>query len=198
MGVRPLKEVTKEESAQYLLQNGILENRILEANPCKYNKLIFSKKYDTTHYQNTNWYIQNHTQPMQTICYINETKTPVFAFFNCIAETKNINQFTWNKYGELESFPPKDYVSTKWVDTLFTFDEIANTIHIFGTEHIAELNSDDKKYTVLVFYSLFTRKQTNNLIKETKAYLEKYMTSDYGVYYINFDNFLNSVNISNK
>lgn len=190
MGVKPFKSVTEVEAITYLKTHNVFDTVILQANARKYIKLINDKKNDTIIYKNPNWWIQNHIQPIQTICFDNRKNKCLFSYFNCIAETRNLTQFTWNKFNELETFPPREYTSTKWTDSLFTFDDITNTIHHFGTEHAANINTKNYDYTVFIFYSLSVRKQADNLIRETNIYLNKFVPNRYILYYINFDEVL--------
>lgn len=190
MGVRPFKSVNKQELSYYLKKQQISDSIILEVNASKYLQLLKDKRYDTIYYKNPGWWIQNHVQPIQTMCFDNHTQSSLFAFFNCIAETKNINQFTWNKSNELETFPPKEYTSPKWIDSLFTLKDIAHTIHYFGTDSMANIDMHKQDYTVIVIYSLSVKMQANNLINETKIYLDKFIPNRYSLYFVNCDEFL--------
>jgi hypothetical protein len=187
VGIKPVKQLSSLEIETFFYKENIQQQQIIEANPSKYEKLILDKENDTLYYKNTRWYIQNHIQPIQTICFDNESKKPVFAFFNCIAESKHLTKFTWNKNGELNTFPPKEYDSYKWTDTLFHFHEILETIHVINTDTVANLKNN-KDFTILVFFSLFFEKQSINLIKETREYIEKFIPGRYEVFFINFDN----------
>ncbi|MGY6563054.1 MAG: hypothetical protein ACXITV_13205 [Luteibaculaceae bacterium] len=190
MGVKPFRQVGIEDMRAFLNNNSILDSLILEADPKKYNELVDSKQFDTLHYKNTKWYTLNHIQPMQAICFNNKDEKPLFSYFNCVAETRRINQFTWNKFDELETFPPKEYTSYKWTDTLFKFQEIINTFHNLETNKEAEIKKSDKDFTVLIFYTFCTERQSKNLIRETTDYLERFIPDRYDLYFINFDNAL--------
>lgn len=188
-GVKPFKPVVEQQLISYLSKQGIKQEHIYEVDSVRFNELLTKKKDDTLVYTKPNWWIQNHIQPIQTVCFDNATKKPLYAYFNCIAESKGLTQFTWNKFQELESFPPKEYTSYRWIDTLFTLDELTNTFVDFKGNSIV-LNNNEKKYTVFIYYSLFVEKQANNLIRETLTHLNTFIPNDYNVYFINFDNAL--------
>jgi hypothetical protein len=191
MGVKEFREVETIDIKNYLENKQKLFNvPLLELDPIGYSKLIAKKLADTAAYQFAGWYVQNHIQPLQTICYEKNSKTSLFSFFNCIAETKNINQLTWNKYHELDTFPPKEYISYKWNDSLFSLNEIVRNIRNLDDQSTFSITVTNKEYIVLIFYSLAFEMQANNLIRETQLYLKKFMPNNYDIYYINCDNFL--------
>jgi hypothetical protein len=191
MGVKPFRQVEAKELKYYLEKEHQLINiALLELDPSGYSKLIAQKQADTSVYHYAGWYVQNHIQPLQTICYDTTSKRSLFAFFNCIAETRHINQLTWNKYHELDTFPPKEYGSDKWNDSLFSLNEISQNIRNAEDKSPIEINAHKKEFTVLVFYSLAFEKQANNLIRETQHYLNRFIPGRYAVYYVNCDNFL--------
>lgn len=189
MGVEPFRTVSDNEAKHFLMKQGVHDTLCYEACADAYIGLLKRKRYDTLIYQYPDWWLQNHVQPIQTMCFDNRTKKPVFAFFNCIAETRGLARFTWNKNHELDVFPPQEYTSYKWIDTLITFEELTLTLQTFAHEPLV-LNTAEKPYTVLVFYALCVEKQAVNLIRETQTYLDTYLPNQCKVYYVNFDNTL--------
>lgn len=186
MGVKAVKEVKVAEARAFLANFGVTDTVCYEAAPEAYASLMKSKAADSLIYTNAAQVVQNHIQPLQTICFDNRTGKAVFAYFNCIAQT-NGTQLTWNKQGELTSFPPSAYTQLSYADTLITLQHIQPTIAAFGRKEVT-WQAADKPYTVLVFYSLFMEKQAVNLIRETQTYLQTYLPNQCNVYYINFDN----------
>ena len=144
---------------------------------------------DTLNYKFASWWTQNHIQPIQVIYFDVDSNKSVAAFFNCIAETNGISKMTWNKDKELEQFPPIAY--RKWCDSLFSYNEILNTIVNLKTGKNFE-SVPRKKYLILVLYSLFIEKQTLNLFREVKYNLSKQKSNNYEIYYVNMDNYFYS------
>lgn len=188
-GVKPFKPTSEHQLIAYLNKHGIKSTQILQVDSVSFRHLLNKKKNDTLIYAKPHWWILNHIQPIQTVCFDNNTQKPLYAYFNCIAESKGLTQFTWNKFKELESFPPKEYTSYRWIDTLFSMQELTTTFIDFKGNPFV-LNTNPKNYSVFIYYSLFVEKQANNLIRETLLHLNKYVPDKYDVYFINFDNAL--------
>ena len=189
IGVKPFKPTNEAQLISYLNTQEVSIENAFQIDSVSFVQLINAKKKDTLIYTKPRWWIQNHIQPLQTICFDNETQKPLYAYFNCIAESKGLTQFTWNKNKELESFPPKEYTSGKWTDSLFTMAELTNTMVDFKGNRL-RLQNNGKKYSVFLYYSLFVKKQANNIIKETITHLDKYAPNEYNLYFVNFDNCL--------
>ena len=194
-GIKKCKAVTIQNLSSFLTKNLITDSLILQVDSIKYQKLINTKNIDTLNYNYASWWTQNHIQPIQVIYFDIDSNKSVAAFFNCIAETKGISTMTWNKDKELEQFPPIAY--RKWCDSLFTYNEIINTIVDLKTGKSIEY-VPRKKYLILVLYSLFIEKQTLNLIREINYNLSKQKTNNYELYYINMDNYFYSQFIKKK
>ncbi len=189
IGVRSFAIVSENNLKNYLSNYEVANANIYQIDSVSFVQLINAKKKDTLIYNKPRWWIQNHIQPLQTICFDNETQKPVYAYFNCIAESRGLTQFTWNKNKELESFPPQEYTSGKWTDSLFTMIELTNTMVDFKGNRL-RLQNNGKKYSVFLYYSLFVQKQANNIIQETITHLNKYAPNEYNLYFVNFDNCL--------
>jgi hypothetical protein len=172
--------------SNFLTKNLITDSLILQLDSVKYKKLINTKNIDTLNYKFASWWTQNHIQPIQVIYFDVDSNKSVAAFFNCISEVKGISKMTWNKDKELEQFPPTAY--RKWCDSLFSYNEILNTIVNLKTGKNFEI-VPRKKYLILVFYSLFIEKQTLNLIREVNYNLSKQKSNNYEIYYVNMDNY---------
>lgn len=194
-GIKKCKAVSIQNLSSFLTKNLITDSLILQVDSIKYQKLINTKNIDTLNYKYASWWTQNHIQPIQVIYFDIDSNKSVAAFFNCIAETKGISTMTWNKDKELEQFPPIAY--RKWCDSLFTYNEILNTIVDLKTGKSIEF-VPRKKYLILVLYSLFIEKQTLNLIREINYNLSKQKTNNYELYYINMDNYFYSQFIKKK
>jgi hypothetical protein len=180
--------VTETILREYLIKNNIHQDEILEVDSVRYSALIALKGKDST-YGNTNWFVQNHIQPNQTIIYDKRTYTSIASFFGCTAEMRPIGNMTWNKFHELEFFPPLTYSESKWNDSLFSAAELFHTFNRLPHEPFA-FKADDKQYLVLVFYSLFVKKQSTNLIRETQNYIDLCLKGSCQVLYVNMDNFM--------
>lgn len=196
IGVKPFKPVNEEQLISYLSSKKVSIENVYQIDSVSFVQLINTKKKDTLIYNKLHLWIQNHVQPLQTICFDNETQKPIYAYFNCIAESKGLTQFTWNKNKELESFPPKEYTSENCIDSLFTMTELTNTMVDFKG-NLLRLQNNGKRYSVFLYYSLFVQKQANNIIKETITHLNKYAPNEYNLYFVNFDNCLYQLTKSN-
>lgn len=185
-GIKKCKAVSIQNLSNFLTKNLITDSLILQVDSVKYKKLINTKNIDTLNYKFASWWTQNHIQPIQVIYFDVDSNKSVAAFFNCIAETNGISKMTWNKDKELEQFPPIAY--RKWCDSLFSYNEILNTIVNLKTGKNFE-SVPRKKYLILVFYSLFIEKQTLNLIREVKYNLSMQKSNNYEIYYVNMDNY---------
>lgn len=188
MGVKPVKAVKSADAMNFLTRMGVTDTICYEADAKAYALLMKNKHADTLVNNSAAQVVQNHLQPLQTICYDNRTGKAVFAYYNCIAQT-NGTHLTWNKQGELSSFPPQAYTAISYADTLITLQQLQPTITTFSRQAVS-WNPSNRPYTVLVFYSLFMEKQAINLIRETQTYLHTYLPGQCKVYYINFDNTL--------
>lgn len=188
VGIKKNSPVTKSELTYFLNKHQLNSSIILELDSAKYTALIAAKKQDTLTYKSPDWWIQNHIQPLQAIYYDNNIRQPIAAYFNCIAESRGITNFTWNKYNELDTFPPKTYTDWRWRDTLFTMHEITSTFR--SLEGKPFLMADyTKRYQIFVFYSLFVEKQSINLIKEVNTHINRFIQTEYDIHYINMDNY---------
>lgn len=185
MGVQKTRTVSKEVLTNYLQKRGINHECILEVDSVKYAQLIEKKKIDTL-YKHAYWWTQNHIQPVQVIYFEKATQRPIAAYFNCIAEVRGLTSMTWNKEHELEFFPPKTY--TNWVDTLFSQEELFKTFNDMNGKEF-KYKDDGTEYLIVIFYSLFVQKQSDNLIKEVNEHLQKCLNNNYQIYYVNMDNY---------
>jgi hypothetical protein len=149
-GVTKARTVDREYLAKYLTQHSISTNQILEVDSVRYKNLIEQKQQDTLVYKEPYWWVLNHIQPAQVIYFDRVTNKPVASYFNCIAEGRWFFNFTWNKNNELEFFPPKTYSDYKWIDTLFSVNEIIQTVNdLSGKEFVYK--DDGKRYLALIF-----------------------------------------------
>lgn len=113
----------------------------------------------------------------------------IASYFNCIAESRGITNFTYNKYNELEFFPPLTYTDSRWIDTLFTTQEILATINEVNGKPF-NYQDDGKRYLALVFYTLMIEKQSTNLIRETNKHISQCIKDSCQVFFINMDNYM--------
>ncbi len=189
-GIKTNKLVNERMLSSFLIKNAISDSLILELDSNKYAALIDLKTKDTLNYKHAKWWTQNHIQPIQVIYFDLYANKSIAAFFNCVAETRGISTMTWNKENELDFFPPRTY--DKWSDSLFTSKEILNTVIDLKAKKEFTLKNN-KKYLVLLFYTLFIEKQSLNMIREVNYNLSKYGKDDYQLYYINMDNYFYSL-----
>lgn len=192
VGVKPIKEVTQKQVSTYLQELNIQSIPALEIDSTRYQALIQSKLHDSCKYESKDWYIQNHLQPTQALYYNMYAKSAVAAYFNCIAESRNLTNFTYNKFNELEFFPPLTYTDPRWIDSLFTIEELLNTINDIQTGQPYATEPITTKYLVLVFYSLAIQKQSTNLIRETRYHVQNCIKDSTTLIYVNMDNYLYS------
>lgn len=189
MGVKKPRTVNKETLSTYLHKQNIYPSQILEVDSVRYQQLIEQKQHDTLVYKNPGWWVQNHVQPSQVIL-IDKTKDKSIAsYFNCISESRGINNLTYNKYHELEFFPPLTYTDPRWIDSLFTTHEILTTFNEANGKAF-KYEDDGKRYLALVFYTLMIEKQSTNLIRETNTHINQCIKDSCQVLYINMDNYL--------
>lgn len=192
MGVKEFKPVEKTEIVCYFNKINLDTSCILALDSIKYKTLIHQKLKDSSVYTSPNWWVQNHVQPTQVIYYNLETQKSIAAYFNCIAESRAITNLTYNKYNELEFFPPLTYTDSRWIDTLFTMQEIVGTIQNLGTNQPYQFTPSSQKYLALIFYSLAIEKQSTNIIRESREHINKCIQDSCQVLYINMDNYLYS------
>lgn len=188
MGIRPIKSVDRTILTAYLRDQHVSTGLILEADPVRYNNLISSKLKDTSCLY-CKWYVQNHIQPVQTIIYDKAKKISLASYFNCNAEQRHVTNLTWNKNHELEFFPALTYTDSIWNDSFITAAEILDAVNLVGEGSFKHKNND-KKYLVLIFYSIFTKKQSNNIIRETRYHLDQCLKDSFQLLYINMDNYM--------
>lgn len=141
VGVRKMGPVNNELLVNYLNKINIHEQSVLEVNPQKFDSLIQSKHNDSISYESKDWYIQNHLQHTQVIFFNTETQKSIAAYFNCIAESRNLSNFTFNKYNELEFFPPLTYTDPRWIDSLFSLDELLETVRLIETHEPYQIST---------------------------------------------------------
>lgn len=188
MGIKKARTVDKPTLTNYLNGLNVSTDQILEIDSIRYSDLISLKLKDST-YENSEWFVQNHIQSAQTIIIDKQKSQSIASLFSCNAEQRFFANLTWNKFNELEYFPPLTYSESRWNDSLFSTSEIFSTFNSFGKEKF-EYNSDQKKYLVLVFYSLFAEKQSTNLIRETQTYINNCIKDSCQVIYVNMDNYM--------
>lgn len=189
LGIKEFKPVTKDEIKGFHQEAGILNQDILELDSTRYRLLIQKSLKDTTYYKSPDWWIQNHIQPTQVMIYNTYSQKQIAGYFNCIAESRPIGNLTYNKYNELEFFPPLTYSNEKWIDSLISYQDILATVHDLSNNKPFEGNPTDKKYLVLILYSLATKKQSINIINETRKYMNQCLKDSSTTFYINMDNY---------
>jgi hypothetical protein len=192
MGVKPIQAVHQHQVSSYLKNLNIQSNAALEIDSLRYQALINHKLSDTCKYDSKDWYIQNHLQPTQAMYFNMHTKSAVAAYFNCIAESRNLTNLTYNKFKELEFFPPLTYSDPRWIDSLFRVEEILNTINDMQTGQPYKTDHFRTKYLVLIFYSLAIQKQSTNLIREAQYHIQNCIKDSSTLIYVNIDNYLYS------
>lgn len=189
IGVKKPRAVNKEVLATYLYEQNVHPSQILEVDSVRYQQLIEQKQNDTLVYKNAWWWVQNHVQPSQVILIDKLKDRSVASYFNCIAESRGINNFTYNKFHELEFFPPLTYSDPRWIDTIFTTQEILRTFNeVNGKTY--KYQDDGKRYLALVFYTLMIEKQSTNIIRETNMHINQCIKDSCQVLYINMDNYM--------
>ncbi len=189
MGVKKARTVDKEVLSNYLDKLNIQPDQILEVDSARYHKLIKTKLQDSSTYKYPNWWVQNHLQPTQVIYFDKYAGKSIAAYFNCIAESSFPFNLTYNKYNELEYFPPLTYSDSKWIDTLFSLNELLGTINDLDTKTFV-FNNNGKRYLALIYYSLFVEKQSTNLIRETNTHIRNCIKDSCQVLFINMDNYM--------
>ena len=90
IGVKPFKPVNEEQLISYLSSQKVSIENVYQIDSVSFVQLINTKKKDTLIYNKLHLWIQNHVQTLQTICFDNETQKPIYAYFNCIAESKGL------------------------------------------------------------------------------------------------------------
>jgi hypothetical protein len=189
MGMKTPRVVTWQNMEEFKKEAQLNEYPTIQLDSVAYAALIQLKLKDTSAYKQPNWWVQNHVQPTQVVYYDKLTQRPVASFFNCIAESKGLNNLTWNKYQELDSFPPREYADWRWIDTLFTPNEIMHCFRYKSQQDSLFYTQSNKRYQIFLIYALFTKKQSLNLSREVRTHLDKFIPNDYDLYPLCYDNF---------
>ncbi len=192
-GLKTPKVISWDEMEEFKQQAQLTDYPTIQLDSVAYSLLIQLKLKDTSVYRNPNWWVQNHVQPVQVVYYDKLSQKPVASFFNCIAESRGLTNFTWNKYQELDSFPPREYADWRWIDTLFTPREIENCFRYRTEKDSLFYVNSKKRYQIFLIYALFTKKQSLNLIKEVKTHINTFIPGDYDLYPLCYDNFYMNV-----
>lgn len=189
IGFKTPKITSWSKIEEFMKEAQLSEYPTIQLDSVAYSALIQQKLKDTLVYDKPNWWVQNHVQPIQVVYYDKLTQRPVMSFFNCIAESRGINNFTWNRYQELDSFPAREYADWRWIDTLFTPTEIAQCFRYKSQSDSLFYANSTKRYQVFLIYALFSKKQSLNLIREVKTHINTFIPNNYDLYPLCYDNF---------
>ncbi len=175
-GIKKIEKVDSVTVMKYAKKYGIPLSESFELDTT-YAKFLSS--FDTSVFKNQ---IKNHYQPLQALYYDSKGELKSFQV-NCYAGGfPNLN---WYRNKIMTTFPPKRQAP---VDTIVPLGTLLNYLKPVGND-VPKMINKKYDYTVVVFWSVFTGRQSKRLIKTVQNNVRQGKSENIKILYVNTDNF---------